>query len=124
LNVALVLAQNPESLTSLSGGAGWVGAGLLGLVLSWLLFFHLPAKDRQLKEMIETHNILVASLHRDCQNERTAQFMNYKETLDSIALRTAATQDKWAKELGDELKTLREALVALRVVVAEWKKTL
>lgn len=37
----------------LSGGAGWVGAGLLGLVLFWLLVIHLPSKDKQIKELIE-----------------------------------------------------------------------
>lgn len=37
----------------ISGGAGWVGAGLLGLVLGWLLLVHLPAKDKQLKDLLE-----------------------------------------------------------------------
>lgn len=37
----------------ISGGAGWIGAGLLGAVLSWLLFIHLPAKDKQVREMID-----------------------------------------------------------------------
>lgn len=42
---AQVLAQVPTD--PLSGGAGWVGAGLLGAVLAWLMFVHLPAKDKQ-----------------------------------------------------------------------------
>ncbi len=33
-------------------GSGWVGAGLLGAVLAWLMFKHLPDKDRQLKELV------------------------------------------------------------------------
>jgi hypothetical protein len=37
---------------SLSGGAGWVGAGLLGLVLGWLLLKHLPEKDAQIERLI------------------------------------------------------------------------
>ena len=47
-----LIAQDPDVL---SGGAGWAGAGLLGLVLSWLLLVHLPAKDKQLKEIIDQH---------------------------------------------------------------------
>src|SRR5689334_4997153 len=39
----------PPTIDSLSGGAGWFGAGLLGLVLGWLLLVHLPSKDKQLK---------------------------------------------------------------------------
>jgi gas vesicle protein len=35
----------------ISGGAGWVGAGLLGMVLGWLLIIHLPAKDKQLQTL-------------------------------------------------------------------------
>lgn len=38
---------------SLSGGGGWLGAGLLGLVLGWLLLRHLPEKDRQIKEILD-----------------------------------------------------------------------
>jgi PAS domain S-box-containing protein len=41
----LMFAQVPDPI---SGGAGWVGAGLLGLVLGWLLLVHLPSKDKQL----------------------------------------------------------------------------
>ncbi len=43
-------SAGPDQVT---GGAGWVGAGLLGSVLAWLLFVHLPAKDKQLKELLE-----------------------------------------------------------------------
>ena len=48
----LLLAQATDPI---SGGAGWVGAGLLGLVLSWLLWVHLPAKDKLIKDMLDTH---------------------------------------------------------------------
>jgi gas vesicle protein len=37
----------------ISGGAGWVGAGLLGMVLGWLLIIHLPAKDKQLQTLLD-----------------------------------------------------------------------
>lgn len=36
---------------TLSGNGGWAGAGLLGLVLAWLMLRHLPEKDRQLAEL-------------------------------------------------------------------------
>lgn len=42
--------------TDLAGGSGWAGAGLLGLVLAWLLLRHLPEKDRMLSDIIEKHD--------------------------------------------------------------------
>ncbi len=54
-------------------GAGWVGAGLLGSVLAWLLFKHLPAKDAQIDAIIARH--LAA------EKEQRADF---KEALNSL----------------------------------------
>jgi citrate synthase len=44
-----LLAQAADPI---SGGAGWIGAGLLGAVLCWLLLKHLPDKDKQTREII------------------------------------------------------------------------
>lgn len=44
----MMIAQVP--VDPISGGAGWIGAGLLGLVLGWLLLMHLPAKAKESKE--------------------------------------------------------------------------
>lgn len=51
----LIAATIPETL---GGDAGWVGTGLLGGVLSWLLFWHLPAKDKQVTDIIDKNNAL------------------------------------------------------------------
>lgn len=48
-----MLAQALPVPDPLSGGSGWLGAGLLGLVLAWLLLKHLPSKDLQMKEFSE-----------------------------------------------------------------------
>jgi len=37
----------------ISGGAGWVGAGLLGLVLAWLLLKHIPSQAEQTRELVK-----------------------------------------------------------------------
>jgi hypothetical protein len=49
----MLLLLQAAQIDPISNGAGWVGAGLLGLVLGWLLLVHLPAKDKQLKEVID-----------------------------------------------------------------------
>lgn len=60
-----VIAQAHDPI---SGGAGWIGAGLLGAVLAWLMMIHLPAKDKQMQSMIDSH---VSSM-RDLIDKKSA----------------------------------------------------
>jgi hypothetical protein len=57
----VLLAQT----TPLSGAEGWTGAGLLGLVLAWLLFWHLPGKDKQLEKLIADKDTQIAKVIAD-----------------------------------------------------------
>jgi hypothetical protein len=57
----LLLAQTDP----ISGGAGWVGAGLLGAVLAWLLLKHLPDKDAQYERMMATKDTQLKDLMDD-----------------------------------------------------------
>src|SRR5262245_45428442 len=71
---------------TLSGGAGWVGAGLLGLVLGWLLLKHLPDKDRQ----VETARLA----HLDAQAKMVKTF---DDRLEKIAA-TFSAELKYERE--------------------------
>ena len=51
--IIAILADGATESTAISG---WAGAGLLSGVLSWLLFVHLPTKDKQLKEFLTERN--------------------------------------------------------------------
>ena len=71
---ALLLLAEADPI---SGGAGWAGAGLLGAVLAWLLFIHLPSKDKQIRELIVEHNgtvKVVAEEHSAAMREVTKTF--------------------------------------------------
>lgn len=57
--MTLFLAQVVDPV---SGGAGWVGAGLLGAVLAWLLLKHLPDKDKQIQTMVEGKDLQIKTL--------------------------------------------------------------
>lgn len=46
----------------LGGASGWTGAGLLGLVLAWLLFKHLPDKDRMTTALVDKHDAATAAI--------------------------------------------------------------
>lgn len=65
---ALVLFS--QVADSLSGGGGWLGAGLLGAVLAWLMFKHLPAKDQQVKELIDHLDEVVAKKDEQIDEQR------------------------------------------------------
>jgi hypothetical protein len=53
MNFAFALfAQLADPGAVTSPVAAWLGTGLLGSVLGWLLLRHLPEKDRQLKEFL------------------------------------------------------------------------
>lgn len=102
----LVLAQ---AVDPISGGAGWVGAGLLGLVLGWFLLVRLPANDKMLREIVkekdddfraeakEMRESFARSLDRVCSEfakemeyERiasTKQFERIAVSLDALAQR-------------------------------------
>jgi hypothetical protein len=49
---AIVAQAAGGGADTIAGASGWAGAGLLGLVLGWLLMIHLPAKDKLFKELI------------------------------------------------------------------------
>jgi hypothetical protein len=84
----------PDAISDpLAGGAGWVGAGLLGLVLGWLLLVHLPAKDKQLKDLLEA---------------KDKQIRDLVEAKDRMAERMEAAKDTAiAEQRKDSLAAMR-----------------
>jgi hypothetical protein len=54
-----------QTLEPLSGNAGWVGAGLLGALLAWLLLKHLPDKDRQTRELTAGFTEQVTAIRKE-----------------------------------------------------------
>ena len=57
-----MLFADTSATDVITGGAGWVGAGLLAVVLRWLLYVYLPAKDAQLQLLIEGKDVLAKDL--------------------------------------------------------------
>lgn len=62
--LADIIAADP-----ISGGAGWFGAGLLGLVLGWLMLKHLPDKDKQVENLIKTKDLAINEIVKAFQSE-------------------------------------------------------
>jgi len=100
--VAMLLAQASDPL---SGGAGWFGAGLLGLVLCWLLLVHLPAKDKliltiiesrdnALKEQRNQHSETIKKLGESINSTVERVTEHCKDELDEIATKFGVSIDK------------------------------
>jgi gas vesicle protein len=113
----------------ISGGAGWVGAGLLGLVLGWLMFIHLPAKDKQLKELIDVKDKQIKDLIDDkdkalteivkAKDDRIKEVMDAKDSrmhrlsedfrgaLDKVVEHCKEESEKLAERFSGELAAIR-----------------
>jgi hypothetical protein len=106
----VLLAQSPDPI---SGGAGWFGAGLLGAVLAWLLLVHLPARDKQLKEILDRHDTRIRE--KDSEIEAITQL--HRDALDT-AIRA------YREELRTERETCERRDAALMRQLAENNKAL
>jgi gas vesicle protein len=108
IGTGIVLHAQTEPI---SGGAGWVGAGLLGAVLAWLLLKHLPAKDKQVtdmmarrdqvvKEVADKHAVTVKDLVITFAEQQRETRMEFKEALKTMM----AQHDRQVSELASAMK--------------------
>lgn len=102
-----IFSQVPDAI---SGGSGWIGAGLLGSVLGWLLLKHLPAKDAQLEKLISTHNGQIEKLHATCAEEREAQSSKFDAILNRVMDRHTSDNRDMIGEMKSEFRALSEAI--------------
>lgn len=99
-SLALLAQTNPTD--ALAGGAGWIGAGLLGLVLSWLLLRHLPAKDAQIERLLDRH-----------EKQVQGQQQSYKESLAAVVAHCEKEVGAMATRFAAELAKLNDAIEKL-----------
>lgn len=86
-------------------GAGWAGAGILTGVLGWLLFVHLPAKDKQVKDSQD----LLRQVYTECQ-------ARIDKKSDDYASREAVRDDKFLaalEKLTDQIRTIGQGVVSV-----------
>ena len=95
--VCLVAFAAAKAVDPLSGGAGWLGAGLLGLVLGWLLLKHLPDKDKQITKFIE-----------DKDRHIIAMSETYERKLNVIV----ASYEKENRETKDEFRAALNSVLS------------
>ncbi len=66
-------------------GSGWAGAGLLGLVLSWLLFIHLPRKDAQILELVKNKDAAVSEVVKSFREEAALERASCERNISNLA---------------------------------------
>lgn len=92
----------------LSGGAGWIGAGLLGLVLFWLLVIHLPNKDKQIKELLEGKDKQISEIIAAFRSESKEGRTEFKEALSVIQTAADRRMNELSTTLRNEFERLNE----------------
>lgn len=93
LTTALIALEGAQDNLDALAGSGWAGAGLLGLVLCWLLFVHLPNKDKQLQQIIDRHAATVNEHAERCDAERREARVIYTESLEAICAKLVSACD-------------------------------
>lgn len=126
-SLALLLAQTPPPIVS-GDVAGWSSFGITGLVLAWLLLQHLPAKDKQIKEMqegkdrqilglITAHNEQMAALSTAKDHQIDQQRAEFVLTMNTMmtGFRAEATAERQAceKHFGDLSNSMTQAFKVL-----------
>ena len=88
----------------LSGGAGWVGAGLLGCVMAWLCLKHLPDKDRQLATKDKVLEDTISTLLDRHETTEREQREAFTIALDKVVAHCKEEMDRivgyWAERRG------------------------
>jgi hypothetical protein len=85
----------------LSGDAGWAGTGLLGAVLAWLLFIHLPNKDKLLTASIEKKDEQIDEQRKEFTASLAVMMMNFRQ--EAAAERAAC--EKHFSTLADSINS-------------------
>ncbi len=112
-----------DGIDPISGGAGWIGAGLLGLVLGWLLLKHLPDKDKQLKDLLDSRDKLMSeqlTLERQSCEKRHAENMTESRLQREEIAKTTASLMPWHLKELDGQKEIRHAIYDLTQQIANW----
>lgn len=110
--------------------APWATSGLAGLILCWLFFWHLPAKDAQLDRQMASRDLLIKETRSDfkdalaavvahCDQEiaRQAEFDKLRDQ------RLEASLNLRDEKVESTMTDLREVLEGVRDALAELKRS-
>jgi len=80
-------------IETLAGKEGWVGAGLLGVVLLWVAWKLIPDKDRQMENLLKVKNEHVERLLAVLETERDKAAADRAQVYDLVAKVSADSKE-------------------------------
>lgn len=101
--VLFVVAQASVPGDILSGAPAWTGTGLLGAILAWLFFKHLPNKDKQISDLVETRDRMVRELTADHRANIVELTASHRASLTDLATRAVAQDQERRKDFREAL---------------------
>lgn len=125
--VMLAVVMAADAMTELPGGASWAGwASFLtsGGVLVWLLFWHLPAKDKQLKEIMDGKDKMISDLTERYEDKLEKVSDAFKEDSTESRKEFKGALDLVLKHCENETQGLASVFRAeLTRLVSDFKRT-
>ena len=83
IDLLTLLAQLP-TIDPLATNSGWLREGLLGCVLSWIMFVHLPAKDKIVKELSSETNAAIRAVTLENSASLSDSRNSFSAALDTL----------------------------------------
>jgi hypothetical protein len=102
----------------ISGGAGWVGAGLLGAVMAWLLLKYLPDQHARQERMVTAHQDTMAAAigaqRVDFIAAMTQERLDFTVALERILKQNEIQVHHLAEAFNKDMQLTRQLVQELR----------
>lgn len=97
----------------LAGGSGWLGAGMLGLVIYWLLYKHIPAlMSSHLEQVNQLSNAFKSSLSQvvaHCEEEMKGLAKAWTSEADRLVGSITKAKSEEADRIVDAVRESRSS---------------
>ena len=93
----------PTIADGLAGSSGWFGAGLLGLILSWLLLVHLPRQDKRSDDKDQAFLARLEAKDQAHQKVIDAIVANNRESMNAVVAHCKEEMDKITESIRERL---------------------
>lgn len=119
--IFVFLAQGVLDPSVIPTASGWSAFGLVGMLLYWLCFYHLPNKDKQLKDVIDENNVRAdrqVTDHNNRSDKRVEEFSalvklamiseekqrtDFKQSLDKVITHCQGENQKSREDWSSQL---------------------
>lgn len=102
-----LLAEGPD----LGGASGWAGAGMLGMVLFWLMYKHIPVLTagylEQIKDLTEAFERSLDKVVKHCEGETSHLAGVWKAEVDRLVSGMHSSRKDEADRITEAFESVR-----------------